>query len=103
MARHHRSSRHHRPAKYWDDQDLLLPRPRVGIDRAFQWNHWHGLNGDGDGWRGALGVEKKITTNIWLVLSAGEQFGEAGAKTNNLFAVSSLRFGTADNAQFAPQ
>jgi len=64
---------------------------------------WHGLNGDGDGWRGALGVEKKITTNIWLVLSAGEQFGEAGAKTNNLFAVSSLRFGTADNAQFAPQ
>jgi len=64
---------------------------------------WHGLNGDGDGWRGAVGVEKKLTTNIWLVISAGEQFGEATAKTNNLFAVSSLRFGTADKAQFAPQ
>jgi hypothetical protein len=64
---------------------------------------WHGLNGDGDGWRGAAGVEKKLTTNIWLVISAGEQFGEATAKTNNLFAISSLRFGTADKAQFAPQ
>ncbi len=64
---------------------------------------WHGLNGDGDGWRGALGLEKKIAKNIWLVLSAGEQFGEAGAKTNNLFAVSSLRFGTADKAQFSSQ
>jgi hypothetical protein len=64
---------------------------------------WHGLNGDGDGWRGALGVEKKLSKNIWLVLSAGEQFGEAGAKTNNLFAVSSLRFGTADKAQFSPE
>lgn len=63
---------------------------------------WHGLNGDGNGFRGALGVEKKIATNVWLVLSAGEQFGEAGAKTNNLFAVSSLRFGTADKAQFSP-
>jgi hypothetical protein len=64
---------------------------------------WHGLNGDGDAWRGALGVEKKIMTNIWLVLSAGEQFGEVTAKTNDLFVLSSLRLGTADKAQFAPQ
>jgi hypothetical protein len=63
---------------------------------------WHGLDGNGDGWRGALGLEKKIAPNVWLVLSAGEQFGQAGAKTNNLFAVSSLRFGTSDSAQFAP-
>jgi len=62
---------------------------------------WNGLNGDGDGWRGALGVEKKVTTNIWLVLTAGEQFGEANVKTNNLYAVSSLRIGTADKAQFS--
>jgi hypothetical protein len=64
---------------------------------------WHGLNGDGDGWRGAFGIEKKLNKNIWLVLSAGEQFGEAGAKTNNLFAISSLRFGTADKAQFSSE
>lgn len=64
---------------------------------------WHGLNGDGAAWRGALGVEKKITSNIWLVLSAGEQFGQVTAKTNDLFVMSSLRLGTADKAQFAPQ
>jgi hypothetical protein len=63
---------------------------------------WHGLDGDGQGWRGALGVEKQIATNIWLVISAGQQFGETGAKTNELFAVSSLRFGTADKGQFSP-
>jgi hypothetical protein len=62
---------------------------------------WHGLNGDGDTWRGAVGVEKKIMTNVWLVISAGQQFGEATAKTNDLFVLSSLRFGTADKAQFA--
>jgi hypothetical protein len=64
---------------------------------------WHGLNGNGDGWRGAVGVEKKITANIWLVLTAGEQFGNASVKTNNLYAVSSLRIGTADKAQFSSQ
>jgi hypothetical protein len=63
---------------------------------------WHGLDGDGNGWRGAVGVEKKLTENVWLVLSAGEQFGETAAKTNDFFAVSSLRFGTSDSAQFAP-
>ena len=63
---------------------------------------WHGLDGDGNNWRGAVGVEKKLADNIWLVISAGEQFGDASAKTDNLFAVSSLRFGTADKAQFAP-
>lgn len=63
---------------------------------------WHGLQGDGQGWRGAIGVEKQLATNVWLVVSAGEQFGETGAKTNELFAVSSLRFGTADKAQFSP-
>jgi hypothetical protein len=36
---------------------------------------WKGLNEDGSGWRGALGIEKKMSDNIWLVLSAGEQFG----------------------------
>lgn len=62
---------------------------------------WHGLDGDGTGWQGAVGVEKKITSNIWLVLSAGEQFGENAAKTNQLYAISSLRLGTADAAQFS--
>jgi hypothetical protein len=64
---------------------------------------WHGLSGDGNSWRGAVGVEKKITPNIWLVLTAGEQFGDASVKTNNLYAVSSLRIGTADKAQFSSQ
>jgi hypothetical protein len=63
---------------------------------------WHGLDGDGQGWRGAVGVEKQIAANVWLVVSAGQQFGETGAKTQELFAVSSLRFGTADKAQFSP-
>lgn len=63
---------------------------------------WHGLDGNGQGWRGAVGVEKQLASNIWLVVSVGQQFGETGAKTNELFAVSSLRFGTADKAQFSP-
>lgn len=61
---------------------------------------WHGLNGNDDGWRGALGLEKKIASNVWLVLSAGQQFGGGSAETNELFVLSSLRFGTADKAQF---
>lgn len=63
---------------------------------------WHGLLGDRGGWLGAVGLEKRLASNIWLVLSAGEQFGETSAKTNDLFVISSLRLGTADNQQFAP-
>jgi len=62
---------------------------------------WNGLNGDEDGWRGALGLEKKIATNVWLVLSAGQQFGGGTVEGNELFVLSSLRFGTADKAQFS--
>ncbi len=62
---------------------------------------WHGLNGDDGGWRGALGVEKRIAPNVWLVLSAGQQFGGGSVEGNELFVLSSLRFGTADKAQFS--
>jgi hypothetical protein len=88
---------------------LVAARLRMGTDTFNGFAEggyvrvWHGLNGDGDGWRGALGIEKKITANIWLVLTAGEQFGDASVKTNNLYAVSSLRIGTADKAQFSSQ
>ena len=61
---------------------------------------WHGLNGDNDGWRGAVGLEKKIAQNVWVVLSAGQQFGGGSVAGNELFVLSSLRFGTADKAQF---
>jgi hypothetical protein len=61
---------------------------------------WHGLNGNEDGWRGAVGLEKKIMDNVWLVLSAGQQFGGGTVQGNELFVLSSLRFGTADKAQF---
>ena len=61
---------------------------------------WHGLNGDDDGWRGAVGLEKKLAPNVWLVLSAGQQFGGGTVAGNELFVLSSLRFGTADKAQF---
>ena len=62
---------------------------------------WKGLNGDESGWRGALGVEKKINDNIWLVLSAGEQFGASTTTdSNELFAVGSIRIGTSQNAEF---
>ncbi|HEY4273216.1 MAG TPA: hypothetical protein VGM65_14555 [Candidatus Udaeobacter sp.] len=62
---------------------------------------WKGLNGDESGWRGAFGVEKKISENMWLVLSAGEQFGAAtAAGSNELFAVGSFRIGTSQNAEY---
>jgi hypothetical protein len=61
---------------------------------------WHGLNGNDDGWRGAIGLEKKIANNVWLVVSAGQQFGGGTVEGDELFVLSSLRFGTADKAQF---
>jgi hypothetical protein len=62
---------------------------------------WKGLSGDESGWRGALGVEKKINDNIWLVLSAGEQFGAtANTDNNELFAVGSIRIGTSQKAEY---
>ena len=63
---------------------------------------WDGLNGNDDGWRGAIGLEKKIAQNVWLVVSAGQQFGGGSIEGNELFVLSSLRFGTADKAQLKP-
>ncbi|HWM23526.1 MAG TPA: hypothetical protein VNP98_01780 [Chthoniobacterales bacterium] len=86
---------------------LTAARVRVGSDTFNGFAEggyvrvWHGLNGDDDGWRGALGVEKRIAPNVWLVLSAGQQFGGGSVEGNELFVLSSLRFGTADKAQFA--
>ena len=61
---------------------------------------WNGLNGDESGWRGALGVERKISDNVWLVLSAGQQFGATTTDSNELFALGSIRIGTSQNAEF---
>jgi hypothetical protein len=63
---------------------------------------WNGLNGNGGGYRAAGGIEKRITTNMWLVLSAGEQFGGAATKTDELYAIGSVRIGTADTPQYSP-
>ena len=62
---------------------------------------WGGLNGDESGWRGAAGIEKKIASNIWLVLSAGEQFGATATTDNELFAVGSIRIGTSQDAEYS--
>lgn len=85
---------------------LAAARLRVGSDTFNGFAEgayirvWHGLNGDEDGWRGAIGLEKKIAPKVWLVLSAGQQFGGGTVEGNELFVLSSLRFGTADKAQF---
>jgi hypothetical protein len=88
------------------DSFLAAGRVRLGSDTFNGFAEggyvrvWHGLNGDDDGWRGAVGLEKKIAKNVWLVLSAGQQFGGGTVEGNELFVLSSLRFGTADKAQF---
>jgi hypothetical protein len=94
--------------KHEANQDTLLAATRLrfgspdfnGFAEGAYIRVWHGLNGDEDGWRGAIGLEKKIAKNVWLVLSAGQQFGGGTIEGDELFVLSSLRFGTADKAQF---
>jgi hypothetical protein len=61
---------------------------------------WNGPDGDGHAVRLGAILEKKISSNLWFVLSAGEDFGLAG-KANNLFSLGSLRFGSSDAPTFA--
>ena len=89
------------------DSFLAAGRVRVGSDTFNGFAEggyvrvWHGLNGDDDGWRGALGVEKRLAPNIWLVITAGQQFGGGTVASDELFVLSSLRFGTAEKAQLS--
>jgi hypothetical protein len=57
---------------------------------------WDGVAGDGSAYRIAAGLEKRIASGIWLVLSLGEQLGDT-ANDDELFAIGSIRFGTADD------
>jgi hypothetical protein len=61
---------------------------------------WHGPDGNGSAFRVGVGLEKKVSENIWLVVSAGEDFGGSGS--DELFAVGALRFGSSDSPQFTP-
>jgi hypothetical protein len=62
---------------------------------------WNGPLGNGDRVRYGGGLEKKISTNLWLTLNFGEDTGGGSKRPNDLFALGGLRFGTADKAQFA--
>jgi hypothetical protein len=62
---------------------------------------WDGPQGDDTAYRVGAVLEKKIATNLWFVLSLGEDFGVAG-QANQLFTLGSLRFGSADSPTFAP-
>jgi hypothetical protein len=92
------------------EQDSLLAaaRLRIGtpdfngfVEGGYQ-RIWGGLSGDGDAARAAFGLERRIARGVWLVVSAGEQFGGTSDRDGELFAISSLRFGTADQPTLAP-
>jgi len=59
---------------------------------------WHGLEGDADAFRYGAVLEKKISENVWLTISAGEDLGGI-QKQNQLFAIGALRFGSEDKPQ----
>lgn len=62
---------------------------------------WDGPQGDDHTYRLGAVLEKKISSNMWFVLSIGEDFGAQG-DANELFTLGSLRFGSADSPNFAP-
>jgi hypothetical protein len=90
------------------DSFIAAARLRLGsvdlnaFGEAGYFYRWHGLNGNGDGCRAAGGIEKRLTSNTWLVLSVGEQFGSSTTKTDEVYAIGSIRIGTADTPQYAP-
>jgi hypothetical protein len=96
-------------SKHIAEQDSILAAARLrfgspdfnGFAEAGYLRVWDGLNGSGHSYRAALGLERRVAENVWLVLSGGQQFGEA-AETNELFVLGSFRLGTADKAQYAP-
>ena len=63
---------------------------------------WNGLDGDEDAHRIGAVLEKKIADGVWLGVSIGHDFGGREGE-NELFALSALRFGTADQARFGPE
>jgi hypothetical protein len=61
---------------------------------------WDGPHGDDQAYRLGAILEKKVASNLWFVLSVGEDFGVSG-QANELFTLGSLRFGSADSPTFA--
>ena len=96
-------------SKHTATQDTFLAAARLrfgspdfnGFAEGAYLRVWDGLQGSGHAYRAAIGLERRVAPNVWLVLSGGQQFGEA-AETNELFALGSFRFGTAEKAQLAP-
>lgn len=88
-------------------QDTLLAAARVRLGsknfNAFAEGAYlrisNGLDGDESAYRGAIGFERRVSENMWLVVSGGEQFGE-GSSENEFFALGSFRVGSAENASF---
>jgi hypothetical protein len=79
---------------------LRWGRPELNFSAEAAYIHiWHGPEGNGDAFRVGAVLEKRLATNLWLVLSAGEDFGAAGQE-NNLFSLGALRFGSADAPNF---
>jgi hypothetical protein len=62
---------------------------------------WDGPQGNDTAFRIGAILEKKVSENLWFVLSAGQDFGVSGQE-NELFTLGSLRFGSADSPTFAP-
>ena len=90
-------------------QDTLLAAARLRWGRsdlnfsaeAAYLRHWSGLDGDRNASRYSLGLEKRIAENVWLSVTAGEEFGGGSSSTDELFAIGALRFGSSDRPNFA--
>lgn len=60
---------------------------------------WDGLQSDDRSYRIGAVLEKKVASNLWFVLSLGEDFGVAG-QANQLYSLGSLRLGSSDSPTF---
>lgn len=91
------------------DQDTLLIAARFrfgtpefsGSVEGGYLKIFDGLTGDDDAWRIGGVLEKRLTENVWLVLSVGQDIGGA-ENTDNFYAIGSFRLGTADSPNFSP-
>ena len=54
---------------------------------------WDGPGGDGDAVRYGLSLERRVSKNTWLVVSAGHETGISGDLPDQSFAVGGIRFG----------
>ena len=90
------------------DRDTLFAAARLRWGRADlnfsgelgYLRYWGGLDGDREAVRIGAALEKRLSENVWLVISAGEQL-QGGDSGDELFALGALRFGAADSPNFA--